>query len=50
MWKVDNRTPFAAEHGWVRDRNGAEGWLGSREAPYRSIEGAPASEQRTPSR
>ena len=27
MWQVDNRTPFAAERGWVRDRNGAEVWL-----------------------
>jgi hypothetical protein len=27
MWKVDNRTPFAAERGWARDRNGAEVWL-----------------------
>ena len=27
MWEVDNRTPFAAERGWVRDRNGAEVWL-----------------------
>ena len=27
MWHVDNRTPFAAERGWVRDRNGAEIWL-----------------------
>ena len=27
MWQVDNRTPFAAERGWVRDRNGAELWL-----------------------
>src|SRR4051794_2831875 len=27
MWQVDNRTPFAAERGWVRDRNGAEIWL-----------------------
>ncbi|MCL2725810.1 MAG: DUF2169 domain-containing protein [Polyangiaceae bacterium] len=27
MWIVDNRTPFAAERGWVRDRNGAEIWL-----------------------
>ena len=27
MWMVDNRTPFAAERGWVRDRNGAEIWL-----------------------
>jgi hypothetical protein len=27
MWQIDNRTPFAAERGWVRDRNGAEIWL-----------------------
>ena len=27
MWQVDNRTPFAAERGWVRDRIGAEIWL-----------------------
>ena len=27
MWQVDNRTPFAAERGWVRDREGAEVWL-----------------------
>ncbi len=27
MWTVDNRTPFAAERGWVRDRDGAEIWL-----------------------
>jgi len=27
MWQVDNRTPFAAERGWVRDRTGAEVWL-----------------------
>jgi len=27
MWQVDNRTPFAAERGWVRDGNGAEIWL-----------------------
>ena len=27
MWQVDNRTPFAAERGWVRDRNGTEIWL-----------------------
>jgi hypothetical protein len=27
MWQVDNKTPFAAERGWVRDRNGAEVWL-----------------------
>jgi hypothetical protein len=27
MWQVDNRTPFAVEQGWVRDRTGAEVWL-----------------------
>jgi hypothetical protein len=27
VWQVDNRTPFAAERGWVRDREGAEVWL-----------------------
>jgi hypothetical protein len=27
MWQVENRTPFAAERGWARDRNGEEVWL-----------------------
>jgi len=27
MWQIDNRTPFAAERAWVRDRNGSEIWL-----------------------
>jgi hypothetical protein len=27
MWQIDNRTPFAADRGWVRDRDGAEIWL-----------------------
>jgi hypothetical protein len=27
MWMIDNRTPFAAERGWVRDRDGSEVWL-----------------------
>jgi hypothetical protein len=27
MWAVENNTPFAAERGWVRDKNGAEVWL-----------------------
>jgi hypothetical protein len=27
MWQLDNLTPFAAERGWVRDRDGAEVWL-----------------------
>ena len=27
MWQVHNRTPFAADRSWVRDREGAEVWL-----------------------
>lgn len=27
MWELDNQTPFAAERGWVRNRQGAEIWL-----------------------
>ena len=27
MWQIDNRTPFAAAQGWVRDRRGAEVFL-----------------------
>jgi hypothetical protein len=27
MWQLDNRTPFAAGQGWIRDRRGAETWL-----------------------
>ena len=27
MWQVDNRTPFAVDRAWVRDRDGAEVWL-----------------------
>ena len=27
MWQLDNRTPFAAAQGWIRDRRGAETWL-----------------------
>lgn len=27
MWHVDNRTPFSADRGWVRDKRGAEVWL-----------------------
>lgn len=27
MWSVSNLTPFADEHTWVRDRDGAEVWL-----------------------
>jgi hypothetical protein len=27
MWQLDNRTPYAAERTWVRDKDGAEIWL-----------------------
>lgn len=27
MWQLDNRTPFATERTWVRDKDGAEIWL-----------------------
>lgn len=27
MWQLENRTPFAAGQGWIRDRRGAETWL-----------------------
>jgi hypothetical protein len=27
MWQLDNKTPFAAGQGWIRNRNGAEVWL-----------------------
>ena len=27
MWQLDNGTPFAADRGWVRDRDGSEVWL-----------------------
>lgn len=27
MWEVENRTPYAAHHSWVRDRQGAEVWI-----------------------
>ncbi len=27
MWQLENRTPFAAGQGWIRNREGAEVWL-----------------------
>lgn len=35
MWQLDNRTPFAAERAWVRDRDGAEIWLVAVKASFR---------------
>lgn len=34
MWQLDNRTPFAAERTWVRDRDGAEIWLTAVKASF----------------
>lgn len=48
MWQVDNRTPFAAERGWVRDRDGSEVWLVAVKATFDILEDgstAPAKEQ-----
>src|SRR5262245_15873880 len=27
MWQIENRSPFAADRGWIRDRDGREIWL-----------------------
>ncbi len=34
MWQIENKTPFAAEQGWVRDREGRETWLVVTKATY----------------
>jgi hypothetical protein len=34
MWSLDNRTPFAADKGWIRDINGAEVWIVAVKATY----------------
>lgn len=34
MWALDNRTPFAADSGWIRDINGAEVWVVAVKASY----------------
>ena len=48
MWQIDNRTPFAAERGWVRDRDGTEIWLVAVKATFDILEDGstqPAKEQ-----
>jgi len=48
MWQLDNRTPFAAERAWVRDRDGAEIWLVAVRCAFDIAEDgstAPAAEQ-----
>jgi len=34
MWRVDNRTPYAADSGWIRDGEGAESWVVAVKATY----------------
>jgi hypothetical protein len=47
MWQITNRTPFAAERGWARDREGAEVWLVAVKATFDLSTGVPriAAEQ-----
>lgn len=37
MWAIKNKTPFAAERSWVREKNGAEIWLVAVKATYRIL-------------
>lgn len=34
MWRVDNKTRFAADRAWIRDRDGGEIWVVSVKATY----------------
>ncbi|MFC4158974.1 DUF2169 family type VI secretion system accessory protein [Chitinimonas lacunae] len=34
MWALDNRTPYAADSGWLRDPSGAEIWVVAVKATY----------------
>ncbi len=34
MWQLDNRSPFAADSGWIRDTDGAEVWVVAVKATY----------------
>lgn len=34
MWSVDNKTPYAAAGGWIRDADGAEVWIVAVKATY----------------
>jgi hypothetical protein len=48
MWQIDNRTPFAAERGWIRDRDGSELWLVAVKSTFTILEdgsAVPAKEQ-----
>lgn len=34
MWSLVNRTPYAADRGWIRDKHGAEHWIVAVKATY----------------
>ena len=34
MWQLDNKTPYAADHTWIRDADGAEVWVVAVKATY----------------
>lgn len=34
MWSLNNKTPYVAERGWIRDSNGAEVWIVAVKATY----------------
>ena len=34
MWQLDNKTPYAADHSWIRDADGAEVWVVAVKATY----------------
>ncbi|MCZ4501146.1 MAG: hypothetical protein JWQ74_3703, partial [Marmoricola sp.] len=34
MWQLDNHTPYAADHTWIRDADGAEVWIVAVKASY----------------
>jgi hypothetical protein len=53
VWQIDNRTPFAAAQGWVRDRRGAEVFLVVMKATFDILSDGttkPAAEQPEPLR
>lgn len=41
MWQLANRTPFAAERTWLRDRDGSEVWIVAVKATFDITDGAP---------
>lgn len=41
MWVVENRTPYAAERTWVRDKDGVETWVVAVKATFAAVPGKP---------